>query len=147
MDPSYGQASAAPQQGFGLLSVRGFVSRHLKTALLAATGLLPLGATAQQIPTSPPVGFTNSTSVRPGTVVPRVLDSFVGLMTANPAVMTQNYQTVVQMTQARTEDQALAAIDDDRIGQAYSILNGLGPLTAAYLTGAGASSPAPGRRV
>ncbi|WP_247636578.1 phosphatase PAP2 family protein, partial [Methylobacterium sp. 37f] len=115
------------------------MSRHLKTALLAATGLLPLGATAQQIPTSPPVGFANSTSVRPGTVVPRVLDSFVGLMTANPAVMTQNYQTVVQMTQARTADQTLAAIHDDRTGQAYSILNGLGPLTAAYLTGAGAS--------
>jgi outer membrane autotransporter protein len=115
------------------------VSGHLKTALLAATCLLPVGAAAQQIPTAPGVGFNNSTAVSPGTVVPRILDSYVGLMTANPAVMTQNYQTVVRLTQGRTADQTLAAIHDDRTGQAYSILNGLGSLTSAYLTGAGAS--------
>lgn len=115
------------------------MSTPLKTALLAATCLLPVGAQAQQIPTSPGIGFTNSTSVVPGTVIPRVLDSYIGLMTSNPAVMIQNYQTVVGMTQARNADQTLAAIHDDRTVQAYSILNGLGPLTSAYLTGAGAS--------
>ncbi len=107
--------------------------------LLASTGMIPIGALAQQVPTAPGIGFANSTSVNPGTVIPRLLDAYVGLMAGNPAVLTQNYQTVIAMTQGRTADQTLAAIHDDRTGQAYSILNGLGPLTSAYLTGAGAS--------
>jgi outer membrane autotransporter protein len=111
----------------------------LNAALLAATCLFPIDAWAQGVPTSPPVGFANSTSVNPGTVMNRVLDSYTGLVTGNPAVLTQNYQTVVAMTRSRTDAQTLAAIHDDRTGQAYSILNGLGPLTSAYLTGAGAS--------
>lgn len=111
----------------------------LNVALLAATCLFPVDSWAQAVPTSPPVGFANSTSVNPGTVLNRVLDSYTGLVTGNPAVLTQNYQTVVTMTRGRTEAQTLAAIHDDRTGQAYSILNGLGPLTSAYLTGAGAS--------
>ncbi|UHC15731.1 autotransporter domain-containing protein [Methylobacterium currus] len=111
----------------------------LSAALLAATCLFPAGAWAQAVPTSPPVGFANSTSVNPGTVLNRVLDSYAGLLRSNPAALTQNYQTVVTLTQGRTDAQTLAAIHDDRTGQAYSILNGLGPLTSAYLTGAGAS--------
>ncbi|WP_158305966.1 autotransporter domain-containing protein [Azospirillum sp. B510] len=54
--------------------------------------------------------------------------------------MLQNYQTVVTMTQSRTDAQTLAAVHDDRTSQAYSILNGLGPLTSFYMTGAGASA-------
>ncbi|BAU90982.1 outer membrane autotransporter barrel [Methylorubrum populi] len=115
------------------------MTKHLLSFLLASTGLVPLCATAQQIPTSPGVGFTNSTSASTGTVIPRVLDSYVGLMTGNPAAMTQNYQTVITMTQNRTADQTFGAIRDDRTSQAYGILNGLGPLTSAYLTGAGAT--------
>ncbi|WP_048430479.1 autotransporter domain-containing protein [Methylobacterium indicum] len=111
----------------------------LHAALLAATCLFPIDAWAQGVPTSPPVGFPNSTSVTPGTVMNRVLDSYAGLLAGNPAALTRNYQTVVAMTQGRTDAQTLAAIHDDRTGQAYSILNGLGPLTSAYLTGAGAS--------
>ncbi|WP_246102623.1 autotransporter domain-containing protein [Methylobacterium terricola] len=120
------------------------MSSKLNVALLAATCLFPAEAAvqaawAQGVPTSPPVGFANSTSVDPGTVMNRVLDSYAGLLTGDPAALTRNYQTVITMTQARTDAQTLAAIHDDRTGQAYSILNGLGPLTSAYLTGAGAS--------
>ncbi len=115
------------------------MTKNLLSLLLASTGMVPLCAVAQQIPTSPSVGFANSTSPGTGTVIPRVLDSYVGLMSGNPAAMTQNYQTVVTLTQSRTPDQTLAAIHDDRTSQAYSILNGLGPLTSSYLTGAGAS--------
>ena len=115
------------------------MTKHLLSVLLASTGMVPLGALAQQRPTAPPVGFTNSTSVNPGTIIPRVLDSYAGLMAGDPAAMTQNYRTVVTLTQNRTPDQTLAAVRDDRTAQNYSILNGLGPLTSAYLTGAGAS--------
>jgi autotransporter-associated beta strand protein len=111
----------------------------LSAALLAATCLFPAEAWAQGVPTSPPVGFANSTSVNPGTVMNRVLDSYAGLLTGDPAALTRNYQTVVTLTQGRTDAQTLAAIHDDRTGQAYSILNGLGPLTSTYLAGAGAS--------
>ncbi|MET7243405.1 autotransporter domain-containing protein [Methylobacterium sp. EM32] len=111
----------------------------LSAALLAATCLFPADAWAQGVPTSPSVGFSNSTSVNPGTVMNRVLDSYTGLLTGDPAALTRNYQTVVTLTRGRTDAQTLAAIHDDRTGQAYSILNGLGPLTSSYLTGAGAS--------
>ncbi|VUD72767.1 Extracellular serine protease [Methylobacterium symbioticum] len=115
------------------------MTKNFISLLLASTGMIPIAALAQQVPTAPGTGFANSTSVNPGTVIPRLLDAYVGLMAGNPTVLTQNYQTVIAMTQGRTADQTLAAIHDDRTGQAYSILNGLGPLTSAYLTGAGAS--------
>jgi membrane-associated phospholipid phosphatase len=61
-------------------------------------------------------------------------------MQSYPSVMTQDYQTVLTMTQNRTDAQALAAIHDDRTAQPYSVLNGLGALTSYYLTGAGVSA-------
>lgn len=112
------------------------LSSHL---LVSSALLVPSVALAQQVPTSPPVGFVNSSSPNPGTIMPRLMDSYITLMMNNPAVMTQNYQTVVTMTQNRTAAQTLNAIHDDRTAQPYSILNGLGPLTSLYLTGAGAS--------
>ncbi|MCJ2009140.1 autotransporter domain-containing protein [Methylobacterium sp. J-092] len=111
----------------------------LKAALLGATVLLPARADAQALPAGPAPGFPNSTSVSPGTVLDRLFDSYGRLLTGDPAVLTQNYQTVATMTQARTADQTLAAVRDDRTAQPYSVLNGLGPLTGLYLTGAGAS--------
>ena len=93
-----------------------------------------------QVPTTPPVGFTNSTSVSPGTVIPNSSNSYAGLMQNNPAVMTQNYRDVVTMTNARTPAQTLAAIHDDRTNQQYSVMNGLGALTPLFLAGAGASA-------
>ncbi|MGY2050642.1 autotransporter-associated beta strand repeat-containing protein, partial [Methylobacterium sp. JK268] len=113
--------------------------RTFHAALLAATSLVPAAALAQPVPTGPAVGFANSTTVPPGTVINRVLDSYAALSAGSPSVLLQNYQAVVALTQSRTDAQTLAAIHDDRTAQPYSILNGLGPLTSAYLTGAGAS--------
>ncbi len=115
---------------------------HLRTVslLLASTLLAPLAARAQGIPTSPPVNFNNSTSANPGTVIPLLLDAYANLMVNNPAVMTQNYQTVINMTQNRTAAQTLAAVHDDRTNQQYSVMNGLGVLTSLFLTGSGASA-------
>lgn len=107
--------------------------------LLAGSALSPCAALAQ-IPTSPPVGFTNSSSVSPGTQIPNLLDSYTGLMLNNPGVMTQNYQDVVMLTQGRTATQTLAAVHDDRTSQQYSVTNGLGALTSLFLTGSGASA-------
>lgn len=107
--------------------------------LLSGTFLVPLSALAQ-VPTSPPVGFSNSSSPSPGTVIPNLLDSYGTLMTSHPSVMIQNYETVITMTRARSADQTLKAIHDDRTAQPYSVLNGLGALTSYYMTGAGASA-------
>ncbi len=95
---------------------------------------------AQQVPTSPPVNFTNSSTASVGSQIAGVLDDYAVLMQNNPAVMVQNYQTVVTMTQNRTTDQTLKALHDDRTAQPYSIQNGLGALTSLYLTGAAASA-------
>lgn len=108
--------------------------------LFATTMLTPVAALAQQLPTTPPVNFTNSTSISPGTMIPNLLDSYANLMLNDPSVMVQNYQTVVTMTQNRTTAQTLAAIHDDRTAQPYSVMNGLGVLTNLFLTGAGASA-------
>lgn len=51
-------------------------------------------------------------------------------------ILKQNQAYVVQVTKNRTPDQAVAAYIDDRRNQAYSILEGLGPLLPYYLAGA-----------
>ena len=89
--------------------------------------------------TEPPVNFTNSSSAATGSMIPNLLDSYQYLMLNNP-VMTQNIQTVINMTQNRTDAQTLAAIHDDRTNQQYSVLNGLGYLTTFFMTGAGSSA-------
>lgn len=50
----------------------------------------------------------------------------------NPAVLGHNIQYVVDVTAKRTAAQELAAYLDDRRGKAYSVSDGLGPLTAAW---------------
>ncbi|RZL18496.1 MAG: autotransporter outer membrane beta-barrel domain-containing protein, partial [Sphingomonas sp.] len=106
----------------------------------SATMLTPLSIAAQTIPTSPPVNYVNESNPAIGSIVPKLLDSYVKLIRDHPEVMVQNYKTVVTMTNARTPSQTLAAIHDDRTNQAYSILNGLGALTNLYMAGAGAST-------
>lgn len=114
-------------------------TRQLRYAA-SATILLPTAAAAQTVPTSPPVTFVNDSNPAIGSIVPKLLDSYVTLARDRPDVLVQNYQTVVTMTKARTAAQTLAAIHDDRTNQAYTILNGLGALTGLYMTGAGAST-------
>ncbi len=116
--------------------------RRFSLVLLASTILTSAFAVAAraQVPTSPPVGFANSTSPGTGTVITNVLDSYATLLTSNPGVLTQNFQDVVTLTQNRTAAQTLAAVHDDRTNQQYSVTNGLGALTSLFLTGAGASA-------
>ncbi len=106
----------------------------------SATMLTPLSIAAQTIPTSPPVNFVNESNPAIGSIVPKLLDSYVTLVRDRPEVLVQNYNTVITLTKARTTAQTLAAIHDDRTNQAYSILNGLGALTNLYMAGAGAST-------
>ncbi|MGY2892899.1 phosphatase PAP2 family protein [Deinococcus sp. UYEF24] len=54
----------------------------------------------------------------------------------NPAVQAASLQYSVDVTSGRTDSQEVAAYYDDRQNQSYSVLSGLGPLTAAYLNGA-----------
>ncbi len=103
--------------------------RRLSIALFSSTFLLPAYALAQQVPTSPPVNFVNSTTPATGTTLTKVLDAYTDLMVNHPEVMVKNYQTVVSMTQNRTAAQTEAAIRADRTSQAYNVMNGLGPLT------------------
>lgn len=58
----------------------------------------------------------------------------------NQAVHDRNIQYVVDATAQRTAAQASAAYLDDRQNQAYSIVDGLGPLTAAWRAGAKATT-------
>ena len=106
----------------------------------SATMLTPLSIAAQTVPTSPPVNFVNESNPAIGSIVPKLLDSYVPLVRDHPEVLVQNYNTVIALTKARTTAQTLNAIHDDRTNQAYSILNGLGALTNLYMAGAGAST-------
>ncbi|WP_257167840.1 autotransporter domain-containing protein [Bradyrhizobium sp. SRS-191] len=123
-------------------------SACLKFWKYAALGsaLLPFAAKAGDIPTTPPVNFTNSSTATVGSTMVNVVDSYINLMLNDPTltngtgVMEQNLATVVRMTQARTAAQTLEAIHDDRTSQQYSVLNGLGVLTGYFMTGAGASA-------
>jgi membrane-associated phospholipid phosphatase len=107
-----------------------------------------MAAQAGGIPTTPPVNFTNSTDPTVGSTIVNVLDDYATLMITDPrlrdgqGVMEENYQTVIRMTQQRTPAQTLAAVHDDRTGQPYSVLNGLGPLTSFFMTGIGSSTTA-----
>ncbi|RZM33659.1 MAG: autotransporter outer membrane beta-barrel domain-containing protein, partial [Sphingomonas sp.] len=110
----------------------------------SATMLTPLSIAAQTVPTSPPVNFVNDSNPAIGSIVPKLLDSYVTLVRDRPEVLVQNYNTVITLTKARTTAQTLAAIHDDRTNQAYSILNGLGALTNLYMAGAGAGASTTG---
>ncbi len=119
--------------------------RFFKYAALGAA-LVPFGARAGTIPTTPPVNFTNSTTPAVGTTIVNALDAYTTLMLLDPrlrdgqGVMEENFQIVIRMTQQRTPAQTLAAVHDDRTAQPYSVLNGLGPLTSFFMTGIGSST-------
>lgn len=123
-------------------------SAYLKFWKYAALGsaLLPFAAKAGDIPTTPPVTFTNSSTATVGSTMVNVVDSYTNLMLNDPTltngvgVMEQNLATVIRMTNARTAAQTLEAIHDDRTSQQYSVLNGLGVLTGYFMTGTGASA-------
>jgi autotransporter-associated beta strand protein len=58
----------------------------------------------------------------------------------NQAVHDKNIQYVVDATTQRTAAQATAAYLDDRQNQAYSIVDGMGPLTSAWRAGSKATT-------
>ncbi|BEP57039.1 phosphatase PAP2 family protein [Variovorax sp. V35] len=58
----------------------------------------------------------------------------------NAAVLNQNIQYVIDLTNARTPAGDLAAWMDDRRGKGFSISDGMGPLTAAWRTATGQST-------
>jgi autotransporter-associated beta strand protein len=112
----------------------------LKYATFGAVAFAPIVAEAGDVPTTPPVNFTNSSDPKVGSTIVNLVDSYSWLMVNNPAGMTQNIQTVITLTQGRTAAQTLAAIHDDRTAQPYSVLNGLGALTSNFMTGIGSST-------
>jgi hypothetical protein len=49
----------------------------------------------------------------------------------------RNIQIVAERARERSLAQEIAAYYDDRRNQSYSVIDGLGPLTQAYLAGSG----------
>ena len=90
-------------------------SAYLKVWKYAALGsaLLPIAAKAGDIPTTPPVNFTNSSTATVGSTMVNVVDAYTNLMLNDPkltngtGVMEQNLATVIRMTNARTAAQTL----------------------------------------
>ncbi|MCJ2084429.1 autotransporter-associated beta strand repeat-containing protein, partial [Methylobacterium sp. E-005] len=58
-------------------------------------------------------------------------------------ILLRNIQIVADRARERTRDQEIAAYYDDRRNQSYSVIDGLGPLTPAYLAGSGATTTIP----
>jgi len=94
----------------------------------------------------PAIVDTYKSDAAAGVPTVKVLSQFLKLFTPgtawnngtilNPPVMSYNNQYVVDVTNKRNEDQAIAAYMDDRRNQSYSVIDGLGPLTPVYMTGA-----------
>ncbi|MDH3032633.1 autotransporter-associated beta strand repeat-containing protein, partial [Methylobacterium fujisawaense] len=58
-------------------------------------------------------------------------------------LLLRNIQIVAERARERTLAQEVAAYYDDRHNQSYSVIDGLGPLTQAYLAGSGATTTIP----
>ncbi|RUP16199.1 MAG: phosphatase PAP2 family protein, partial [Methylobacterium sp.] len=58
-------------------------------------------------------------------------------------LLLRNIQIVAERARERTGAQEVAAYYDDRRNQSYSVIDGLGPLTQAYLAGSGATTTIP----
>lgn len=58
-------------------------------------------------------------------------------------LLLRNIQIVAERARERTGAQEIAAYYDDRRNQSYSVIDGLGPLTLAYLAGSGATTTIP----
>ncbi|SBS40083.1 Serotype-specific antigen 1 precursor [Marinomonas spartinae] len=64
--------------------------------------------------------------------------SFANQAIVNPKIWQENIAYVIKVTQQRTEKQAIAAYLDDQRSKNYSVIDGYGPLTQAYVTASGA---------
>jgi membrane-associated phospholipid phosphatase len=58
-------------------------------------------------------------------------------------LLLRNIQIVAERARERSLAQEIAAYYDDRRNQSYSVIDGLGPLTQAYLAGSGATTTIP----
>ncbi|MBO0662011.1 autotransporter domain-containing protein [Jiella sp. MQZ9-1] len=114
--------------------------KRLAGLLLLSSALSVVPAVAQEVPNSPPVGFSNGRTAQDPSQLPYLMDSFVNLIEGDPTVMDRNFDLSAEITHGRTDAQTLAAIHDDRTDQKYSVTNGLGVLTSLFLTGSGASA-------
>ncbi|WP_417361040.1 phosphatase PAP2 family protein [Gallaecimonas pentaromativorans] len=65
-------------------------------------------------------------------------DNFDGQQIVNATVWKENIQYVVKVTANRSQDQSVEAFLDDQRSKNYSVIDGYGPLTEAYVAGAGA---------
>lgn len=61
----------------------------------------------------------------------------------DPQIWQANIQYVVDVTRERTDDQAILAFLDDVRSKNYSVIDGLGPLTEAYVAHSGAYTDIP----
>lgn len=65
-------------------------------------------------------------------------DSFADQAILNPKIWRENMAYVIKVTNKRTDKQAIAAYLDDQRSKNYSVIDGYGPLTQAYVEGSGA---------
>lgn len=65
-------------------------------------------------------------------------DSFDGQQIVDAQLWQENIQYVIDVTNQRNSDQAVLAFLDDQRSKNYSVIDGLGPLTEAYVTASGA---------
>lgn len=64
--------------------------------------------------------------------------SFENTEIRNSKIWQENIQYVINVTNNRTEAQAMEAYYDDRRDKCYSVIDGFGPLAEAYIKGSGA---------
>ncbi|MFE1600043.1 autotransporter domain-containing protein [Methylobacterium sp. ID0610] len=119
------------------------MNKLLTALLLTTSGLVPAGAALAQ---SSGTDTTNNVNVLSG--FSRLWTTGKTWDTGTPTtlgapILQRNLQIVVDKARARTRDQEIAAYYDDRRNQSYGVIDGLGPLTGAFKTGAGATTTIP----
>jgi autotransporter-associated beta strand protein len=67
-------------------------------------------------------------------------ESYENAEIRNSEIWKENIEYVVDVTNNRTDDEALEAYYDDRRDKCYSIIDGFGPLEESYLDGSGATT-------
>ncbi len=105
----------------GVRVVRGFLDIWTPIDLLVSAGV-----------TAPVSGTCAAVAASVWTGIPR--DSTDGSV-KNSSVHVANIDYVEKVTASRSADQELAAYLDDRRGKGYSVTDGMGPLTAAWIKG------------
>lgn len=113
-----------------------FATRDTNAAVRLLGGFLDIWQ-----PRTPFVDAGTSAPARDGfpAVAPTDWDGVPGSRTdgtiLNQAIHAHNIQHVIDVTRGRTADQAVEAYLDDRRNKAISLLDGLGPLTGAWVKG------------